>query len=152
MPYSPRRGIRTCPEQEVLHFATLLVFQSVTGVLPLLPRPAMPSPATAGSPKGEYEEDWPGLLLNAIRGEASSEAEQALTNLRRDIQVMYRFVVCIYSNWWCMRRDRYSVASGCRSFLCSAQFVRDGRRSLFKQVSSILQLTFMCCVWTRGGD
>eukprot|EP00752_Nemacystus_decipiens_P004452 g4065.t1 len=78
------------PEREVFHFATLLVFQSVAGGLPLLPRPVPVSPSPSSSEAAGLDRHflWAGVLLNAVRSEMSSEAEQCLSNLQREIEVV----------------------------------------------------------------
>lgn len=84
------------PEQEVLHVGVLLVFQKVTGALPLLPHPRSGSTASPLEPANgqepekscEMEKAWPLILLEAIRGETPSEAERALWNLQLDIEVI----------------------------------------------------------------
>lgn len=80
----------TSPEQDVLHYATLLVFQSVTGGAPLLPKPMPQSPQA----DRDSEEAWSKLLLDAIRGDTSSEAEQALSNLQSEIKVIDALYLC----------------------------------------------------------
>lgn len=83
-------------EREVFHFAALLVFQSVAGGVPLLPRPAFPSTSPSPSPSKEAGKDlsWAGALLNAVRGEISSEAEQCLSSLLSEIEVENYLFVC----------------------------------------------------------
>lgn len=80
----------TLAERDVLHFATLLVFQSVTGGVPFLPQPAS-QPLKV---EGDREELWSRELLSAVRGDISAEAEQCLLNLQREIQVILLYV-CI---------------------------------------------------------
>eukprot|EP00903_Cladosiphon_okamuranus_P015336 g14166.t1 len=76
-------------EREVFHFAALLVFQSVVaGGVPLLPRPAVhpPLPPPSKAVGTDRQFSWAGVLLNAVRSEVSSEAEQCLSNLQRGIE------------------------------------------------------------------
>lgn len=78
-------------EREVFHLAALLVFQSVAGGVPLLPRPiegTSNTPPTAGL---DRQFSWAGALLTAVRSEISSEAEQCLSNLQREIEVIHFF-------------------------------------------------------------
>lgn len=85
---------KSVSEQEVLHVGVLLVFQKVTGALPLLPHPRSGSTASPLEPANgqepekscEMEKAWPLILLEAIRGETPSEAERALWNLQLDIE------------------------------------------------------------------
>lgn len=76
--------ICTFAERDVLHFATLLVFQSATGGVPFLPLPA-PQPLEVG---GDREELWSRELLSVVRGDISPEAERSLVNLQREIEVV----------------------------------------------------------------
>ncbi|CAN0082411.1 unnamed protein product [Pylaiella littoralis] len=69
-------------ERDVLHYATLLVFQNATGGFPLLPLPTS-SPLEAGQDRQVW---WARVLLNAIRRDILPEAGQCLSNLQRDIE------------------------------------------------------------------
>lgn len=71
-------------ERDVLHYATLLMFQNATGGVPFLPQP-LPQPLEVGR---DCKEFWSRTLLNAVRGDISSEAEQSLVNLQREIEVV----------------------------------------------------------------
>lgn len=87
-------AVYTCIEEDILHCATLVAFESITGGLPLLPQPT-PAPRTANNafkPHGmlrKGEESWSTILLKTIGDELSPEARETLTNLQRDIQVSH---------------------------------------------------------------
>lgn len=70
------------------------MFQSVTGATPLLPPPGPPPPAAAhegGHDSSQRQKQpWAEVLLDAVRGQVSSEAEESLAGLQREIQVKMR--------------------------------------------------------------
>lgn len=76
------------PESEVLHYATLLVFQSVTGAVLVLP-PWISRPNVDGrEPRMaelELKELWSSVLLDVLRGHISSETELVLSDLQQGI-------------------------------------------------------------------
>eukprot|EP00904_Undaria_pinnatifida_P000303 jgi/Undpi1/10273/HiC_scaffold_28.g12725.m1 len=76
------RLFKAVSDQDVLHYATLLVFQNATGGYIFLPQP-LPQPLEV---RQDREEFWSRELLNAIRGDISSEAEQCLGNLQREME------------------------------------------------------------------
>ena len=78
------RRVILFPDQDVLHYATLLEFQNATGGYIFLPQP-LPQPLEV---RQDREEFWSRELLNAIRGDISSEAEQCLGNLQREMEVI----------------------------------------------------------------
>ncbi|CAN0117450.1 unnamed protein product [Ectocarpus sp. 6 AP-2014] len=82
---------RSVSERDVFHFAALVVFQSVTGATPLLPTPGPPPPAQedghdSSKQQQQQQQPWAGVLLDAVRGHVSSEAEECLSGLQREIQ------------------------------------------------------------------
>ncbi|CAB1105496.1 unnamed protein product [Ectocarpus sp. CCAP 1310/34] len=79
---------RSVSERDVFHFAALVVFQSVTGATPLLPPPGPRPPAQEGGHDSsqQQQQPWAAVLLDAVRGHVSSEAEECLSDLQREIQ------------------------------------------------------------------
>ncbi|CBJ28322.1 conserved unknown protein [Ectocarpus siliculosus] len=81
---------RSVSERDVFHFAALVVFQSVTGATPLLPTPGLPQPTQEGghdsSQQQQQQQPWAGVLLDAVRGHVSSETEECLSGLQRELQ------------------------------------------------------------------
>lgn len=77
-------------ESEVLHYATLLFFQNVTGAVLLLP-PWMSqthADVDGGEPcrvELELKESWSSVLLGVLRGHISSETELVLSDLQQGI-------------------------------------------------------------------
>ncbi|CAM9110328.1 unnamed protein product [Ascophyllum nodosum] len=80
------RLFRSESEDDVLHLATLLVFQHVKGALPLLPRPHVgPSERELHPVEQDMKESWSGVVLSALRGLVPSETELVLSNLQWNI-------------------------------------------------------------------
>ncbi|CAN0396195.1 unnamed protein product [Ectocarpus sp. 12 AP-2014] len=89
---------RSVSERDVLHFAALVVFQSVTGATPLLPPPGPRPPAQEGGhDSSQQQQPWAGVLLDAVRGHVSSEAEECLSGLQREIQASEAVAISAYA-------------------------------------------------------